>query len=363
MQQKSMFGIFIGLLAGWLYLTGPGAMPATALNDTDAKARGCRLGGVMGINRILPSWVSVAADDAPQTAEGIVTRSAVTHQDMPTYHTSHDWNFDVKLDKAYHGLYSEVTRQHAAMEMEWEINFFPPEFWPVAGDRVWMMGRWIFDCGHPPYRTELHPVKAVAFTRSEPMILAGDKAPSLTNKTLIYLHGRGGYYNAPIADRSYEFDIHLPAKPSASAELHTLVLETPFGGPEPVLTPIPEANKVHVLYPLALSDPNPERKFAAVVAAGWREPVLTQGYRQLKVTIEKLKINLDHDPRAAGSWRFFARAGSHWMEVPGLDEVNNGFVKPINQSFVVTVPENGALSLQTTGWEDDCDGAFSSINA
>ena len=63
------------------------------------------------------------------------------------------------------------------MEMEWEIGTtndgsddrFPKEFWPSEGDRVWMVGRYIFDCGHPPPHTELHPANAVAFTHFEPV--------------------------------------------------------------------------------------------------------------------------------------------------------------------------------------------------
>ena len=66
------------------------------------------------------------------------------------------------------------------MEIENEIGFvndgttkrFPEEFWPLGGDRVWMMGRYIFDCGHPPPRRNASCRGPVAFTHFEPLILS-----------------------------------------------------------------------------------------------------------------------------------------------------------------------------------------------
>lgn len=83
------------------------------------------------------------------------------------------------------------TCHHSEMEVEWEnaslmdegegfqrIWGAVPEFvWPGAGDRVWVSGRWIFDCGHPgvpkaaaikdfvKYGTEIHPPRALATIR------------------------------------------------------------------------------------------------------------------------------------------------------------------------------------------------------
>src|SRR4029077_8720155 len=49
-----------------------------------------------------------------------------------------------------------------------------PEYvWPASGDRVWVMGRWVFDCGHPAadsrqyvkFSTEIHPPRALVTYR------------------------------------------------------------------------------------------------------------------------------------------------------------------------------------------------------
>src|SRR5262249_47881591 len=72
---------------------------------------------------------------------------------------------------------------HTSMEVEWEnaslmdengafqrrLGAVPEFVWPGVGDRVWVAGRWIFDCGHPgvpaadpikelvQFGTEIHP--------------------------------------------------------------------------------------------------------------------------------------------------------------------------------------------------------------
>ena len=310
------------------------------------------------------------AADTPAIAEGVVRQSHVATNDAPNSHLSHDQNFVIALDSAYNHLNSdanEVVNNERLMEMEWDMTFFPPQFWPIPGDRVWMMGRWVFDCGHPEgYHTEFHPPLAVAFTHLEPLTFAGDSAPSLTTRCAVYIHGRGGYFDAPVAVRDYDFDMPLPPKPSRFAVGHAEVTALPFGGPAPVLTfPGAAANTLHVHYPLAaLHNASPNLKFGAVIAAGWRDPVVVNKptLRVLRVTLDSIRINNDHDPGPfnSGEWRLWVRVGSQWMEIPGLGDVDDGQTVAINKSVVLTVPDSGAVpvGIQTTGWEDDCDGSF-----
>jgi hypothetical protein len=458
--------------------------------------RGCRTGGIGDSNTVQPQWVSVDLHDMPVIAEGLVRTSFVSHEDVPFNHDSHDWNFDVKLDTQYEYFLSDANHQEENgecwMEMEWEIRYFPTQFWPVAGDRVWMMGRWVFDCGHPPYESEIHPPQAVAFTRREPTFFPGDWAPSPTNKTFIYLGTPGrdpnAHFSAPLL-RDYEFDIDLPPKPSSSARFHAEIVEQPYGGPVPILTPLPDAQnpaRLHVRVPLDPAntryvfswedvpgrdtdafirfidswkqeygvyrldttrariekvennrilrissqdvlnnvyfvditldvtrtiailrygltggpappdyyrdpdflsnyltdaprsflqakmengklniyaydplpqDYDPNFKYGAVVAAGWREPITTQGFRVLRVTVDSILIRNSHHvsvginlPGEPAKWRLWVRVGSTWMEVAALDNVRGGDTVPINKTVLVVVPEDGSLSLQTTGW-------------
>jgi hypothetical protein len=177
--------------------------------------------------------------------------SEVSEEDIPWNHYTHDFTFKVVPDPSYLALLSSWVRfpgtsiamsnlggdgltvcrnlggapsadastcvvppetcpdltlgticHHTEMEVEWEnaslmdegegfqrIWGAEPEFvWPAAGDRIWVAGRWIFDCGHPgvpaadpqrqyvKYSTEIHPPRAlVTFRLNHPAL---DSFPS-----------------------------------------------------------------------------------------------------------------------------------------------------------------------------------------
>lgn len=249
------------------FATGGGGEGEDLLLDSLAKQRGCRDGGTANKNRVNPSWVSVQPADEAVVAEGIVRVSKVTYEDFPNCHESHDWNIFVKLDPEYEmksasrdsGLNSDANRVldpntrslppdpktgkvppdrkgDRVIEMEWEIKQFPEEFRPIYGDRIWTIGRWVFDCGHPPYRSEIHPPKGIALTREEPHVFTGDLAPSNTNKVYVFFNGQGGYYYDHIGGRSYEFDVPMPPRPSSTAEPKYEIIKVAYGNIKPQIT-------------------------------------------------------------------------------------------------------------------------------
>ncbi len=125
----------------------------------------------------VPSWVSVH-DHETRTIEGILTISKVTHTDFPLkpWHTYYDWNFLIRVDRQYTYLHSVSNIEDYGVELngekigiiecEWDTAFLPRWVWPQDGDRIWMVGRWIYDCGHPTsygYKTEIHPPKGCGF--------------------------------------------------------------------------------------------------------------------------------------------------------------------------------------------------------
>jgi hypothetical protein len=374
------------------------AASAAALEpSSNGKARGCRTGGVHEINRVRPEWVSVRSNDAAQVAEGVARSSSVAANDFPFSHVSHDWNWDLVPDPAYQFLVGTANGRSGSgrkMDMEWEEAFLPAAFRPAVGDRTWMLGRWVFDCGHPPYETEIHPPKAVAFTRFAPTVLPGDAAPSLTNKTFIWIHGRGGYYNRPVAQQNYDFDIALPPQPQLVAQqsrAHGAAVVTPpvafgaepraailsrVGSVTPVLSFVPAGapTRVHVHYPLAsVHDSSPNRQFGATIATGWREQSLGRAYRQLCVKFENIKVLHDHDPFASGEWRLRLFAGQQWVPLSArvnsaLNDVDDGQTVALHDAndrrcgatFNIT-DQGGSVRIETTGWESDAiDGLFGS---
>jgi hypothetical protein len=161
------------------------------LADGRGLLRGCRRPesvkltypfGEQLLGGLLPAWVPVAgttsvirdptgerrflADFAGETrtAEGILVKSKITHTDFPLrpWHTYYDWNFHVRVDTQYTYLNSPCNKKDhdGELECEWDTAFLPSWVWPQDGDRVWIVGRWIYDCAHPTdhgHKSEIHP--------------------------------------------------------------------------------------------------------------------------------------------------------------------------------------------------------------
>ena len=109
---------------------------------------------------------------------------------------------------------------------------------PAVGDLVHMTGRWIVDCGHSPFKTELHPLfsfarmKTVtsetnAFTGLEETLFGGKPA------TRVAIWVNGWYPGGP--GNEIEFDIFPPPRPSPTAVLH--VVKPVDNGPGGTLLP------------------------------------------------------------------------------------------------------------------------------
>jgi hypothetical protein len=59
-----------------------------------------------------------------------------------------------------------------------------------------MIGRWIYDCGHPQahgHKTEIHPPKAFASFRTEVTQFAANSGPTRANNAVLYIGSNGGY--------------------------------------------------------------------------------------------------------------------------------------------------------------------------
>ncbi len=82
-----------------------------------------------------------------------------------------DFNADLSLDAPYQffsGIEHEGEQGFGELHIEYEQRITPAkdlDYAPAAGDRALYSGVWIFDCGHPPYGTEMHPPTFVANAR------------------------------------------------------------------------------------------------------------------------------------------------------------------------------------------------------
>lgn len=321
-----------------------------------------------------PGWVWVDPTQKFKDVSGSVNESFVTHTDFPAVHDSHDQNTHLTVDPGYEDLVSDVN-DAGEIEMEWEIGTFPSETngdppertfprwaWPSVGDRIWLNGNWIFDCGHPNddlgfnrYRTEIHPPRAVASMRQQLHTLPGTgTTPVPVTATDLYVHGRAGFVGddlqcgqeiiisagsctpspyphrgTPI-DADYDFKVCLPAKPFPSAVLATSMENGPGNtiGVDPVVTP--EAadgpctgsgfgpTQLDVSVPLAGTGVTPDDVLARKIYAGWVFP--PEGLKHLTVTLKRgvLHEDMDLDPgdcECSFFWLNMNRSGDEWFRL------------------------------------------------
>lgn len=193
--------------------------------------RGTRVGVLPGPlatyspERSDPNWITVW-DKRPVGVYGTVTETGagganqpgrISYEDDPLTHYAHDTNFYLLPDASYSwavgtsNYYSNGEDDSGValgrIEVEWEaLNNGTPETygsgaigmpdWVIAtsGDRMYVVGRWVLDCGHPELgdRTEMHPPRMVAVMRQRPSVTAANNAATQVD---VYVSGHGGGAN------------------------------------------------------------------------------------------------------------------------------------------------------------------------
>jgi hypothetical protein len=367
-------------------------------NDGDGFARGCRLPGSVKIDYlagerelggVLPEWVPVAGNarlvrdhrtgsthlvpdytGETRTVEGILTGSKIAHHDFQfkPWHTYYDWNFIVDVDKQYTYLLGRANLHKnlesgrdnfgkGQFECEWDTAFLPSWAWPQVGDRVWLVGRWICDCGHPDenykHRTEIHPPKAVACFRSEAMNFTGNKGPTRANNAVLYIAQRGGYWDQPINNQDYVFDLYLPPKPYAEAVPKWNVASKTGSLPvQPRITPYPADNPraLRVVIPLKNVSPHPE-EYGAIISAGWSDPRDTESkkIKRLRVTVEKIFMDANLDPHGKDEWYVYVGINGRWNVWKSL----NGDSTTLNYSVDLDLHPDDKVHITACGFEAD----------
>lgn len=226
---------------------------------------------VRDISPIFPTWLPVVNYDTVVVAEGIVLGGEqaprISHEDFPLYHYTHDFTFNLKLDSGYTNLLAYQvnkgdTNKQQTLHIEWEsglgaYNATNPQnvmgsevqssgfassgydevykiwWWPTVGDWVHVEGLWIWDRGHPPAETEIHPARLMAIRRALPdVIKLNDTTQRFATRVDIYANGDGGALQnnrrgqpdyvklTKMSLRNYTFTVkHTLSKPSPNAKL------------------------------------------------------------------------------------------------------------------------------------------------
>ena len=190
-----------------------------------------------------------------------------TEEDLPTIHRGYDFNFEVLPDKAYENLLAGDAALHTGnfagsgpstgrLHVEREQRALPFFAWPELGDRVTMIGSWVWDCGHwtpGGERTEIHSYRALWLERApgrpSPLATRGESEGDLflsSDKTYAGVEadcahrskGDSPAFRSCLATEpawqdlsgSYRFRLRVPRRPAAGSRLVVRVLDAGSSG-------------------------------------------------------------------------------------------------------------------------------------
>jgi len=213
---------------------GPLAPGDTIPNTIDwGHERGGRTGdGANEIRKTFPHWPSTW-DERPVQFYGTVEATDLDGLNQPSYirwgdypgdHYGHDLNFTLIPDPDYRwavgtASYYKLEDEHISAEfrrllVEWEtqndgspathgggVIGLPLFAHATVGDRLYVVGRWILDVGHPENgaKSEMHPPRLVAVMRKRPTVmpLSAQLPNCMTSaqQVDVYVSGHGGGSN------------------------------------------------------------------------------------------------------------------------------------------------------------------------
>lgn len=383
---------------------------AFALNRPDpatqAQADGCDRDLAGLFKREQPTWVYVGDKDysasgpppPAQWVQGVVNAanqpflgSHPSGGDDPVSHDSYDVNVNVLPDPAYtflEGTGNDVGEGEEAgrLHAERESGSLPFFVWPEPGDRISMLGSWVWDCGHwtpGGERTELHPFRALwvqrvlsarsPFGESEgDLFVSTDPTPAGISADCAHrTKGDRAAFKACLLTQprwqdvsgDYSFTLPAPPKPAGAGPLKARIVDA-GGGPAPTVTVGPAGATVTLH--LAVS-PGQALTVGKEIFLGWTHVPASALPEHLRLRFRRLLIRRAMDPdssaettlggqitTAPGEWNVYWDVAGIWsLWSPALLIVRDGQVVPGSQTVDFYVPHGKPWRLFTFGRECD----------
>jgi hypothetical protein len=359
-----------GVAAAGLAGRGSGSHATVAAGGPDSRTQpvldGCVRNSRIGIvTHEVPNWVYVGGGIVQnQVLSGLVNSkynpekaAEPTGTDDPSTHMSYDFTFNVKPDPGYENLLgtgnfegqgAETERLH----VEREPLTFPTWAWPDRGDRVSLVGSWIWDCDHTTAsgeHTEIHPFRLLWVERNpggpSRRSPVGDREADL----FATFAGTAADTQAICANRTkgdrsafktcvatpvdivpltgtYEFVLRAGKKPSPKARLVYRVVDRSRSSVQTPVTKLKDGIRVTV-------DGSRAHRIERRFFVGWR-PVKDRPVH-LRVRLRELLVRRamdpgcpEHDPECPfkdeselngqattrpGEWNVYVDAGGLWM--------------------------------------------------
>ena len=373
-----------------------------------------------------PNWVYVNDKDAPasgpppppQWASGTVDAKVhpflAAHPaggDNPFTHLRHDFIVNLRLDPPSSYLAGgDPARRTGNFEIrgegterlhtEWEEGAWLPFAWPEKGDRVQLLGSWVWDCDHfapAGEQTELHPLRAVwlernpggvsprsPFGESEgDLLISTDKTPAGTQADCAHrAKGDDDVFRACLrsgeppwqdVNGTYRFVLRAPPRPSARARLSVRVVDAGSRRAPPVVV---RRHATSVEVSTRIAAPRRERVVVAKrVFVGWTPTPRRALPVHLRVSFRRLLIRRAMDPGcppsnrrcgtpqttlgdqnsvAPGEWNVYWNVAGIWGQwSPALLRARDGQVFRGRQSVDLYVPRNRSWRLYVFARECD----------
>ena len=325
---------------------------------------------------VLPSWLPIAGNEYVATLEGIVDADSddggngpiVSHEDLPFYHYSHDFTFnvipDIMPDKRYELLLPRPeeksdTLLRKTIHVEWECglgsyNAVNPysdihnsgkssgfysaghqrkdiiRHWPAPGDWVHVEGHYVWDRGHPPAKAEIHPARLIAVKRQLP----SRRNHPVHGKVMctrfdLFASGDGGALKnnrpdsspiadkTPMSDRDYKIRfIHALAKGKPGSVLRYEIEKLP-GDTYPGLLLTDQLNDSTILLRIPWKTENrpDDAVLARTIWLYWDEPIIptSDSIETYTITFSHLRFDNRSEQTGKAEWRVFMNVGSEWV--------------------------------------------------
>lgn len=145
------------------------------------------------------NWKDVR-DHRDFTLTGFQHHSYLTNTDNPVTHATLDWNFDIIPEAPYSYMLSAGYKRLSSgtnaipyMHNEIESGSLPIQWRPFFGEKVTIKGRYVWDVGHVPRHTEIHPPHAIIRSYTTATNLGKKGAIVPTNRVIIGMGLSGGF--------------------------------------------------------------------------------------------------------------------------------------------------------------------------
>ncbi len=356
-------------------------------------------------------WISVYPNEGKvyHVLEGTCISAFLTLTDDCLSHDFYDYNQETLVDPNYRCLIADGSDQ---LHCEREAISLPQWVWPTGGnpadrtdgDHVWMAGPFIYDCGHcdggsdlTGCYTEIHPILALASIRNRPDTLAasGTSGAIAATRADIWISGDAGCANAiqcgddnancgspwPTANlcgvtinpfpvnKNWHITMALPPRPSPTA-LPVWRFEARPGDGLPSIVPsvtlIPAllsgGPRDSLAIDIDMTSAALGQNFGRGIVAGWKPGWSVTPIHHFQVALDSLLIydDLDAFPAGVGEWYFSVDVNGVWQQLLGnirqtqWTDCDNGQVFAWTNKVVdLYVPDDGQITLNSTGFDDD----------